>query len=143
MLSNFSPNSWWDKSPYKLFIGSKVQWSVFDFVFLIKWSPLSSCSPTKTFFKTSFPKQSVWNYFGNVMHWFPSKFSSEIAATSWQHERSISLISFLRHLQIHQSLHPILFIPALLGETFSSSLLSSSFESLSLLLDSLASFSGS
>ena len=59
------------------------------------------------------------------MHWFPSKFSSEIAAASWQHKQSVSLISYLQRPQIHQSLCPALFISAFLGERFSSSLPSS------------------
>ena len=105
-MSDFPQSTWWENSrvffpkssiypPYRLYIGSKVQWSVLDFVFFFKLVTFSvMCSPIKTFFKTIFSKQSVWNCFDIVMQWSPSKFSSEIAGTSWQHKQSMSLFPF-------------------------------------------------
>ena len=87
MWSNFWQNTWWKKSlpliylPYKLFIGRKGQLSVFDFVFFFK--------------QVSF--KSGWNSFSIFMHWFPSKYSSEIAAASWQHKQSISYFFYNAH----------------------------------------------
>ena len=105
-MSDFPQSTWWENSrvffpkssiypPYRLYIGSKVQWSVLDFVFFFKLVTFSfMCSPIKTFFKIIFSKQSVWNCFDIVMQWSPSKFYSEIAGTSWQHKQSMSLFPF-------------------------------------------------
>ena len=105
-MSDFPQSTWWENSrvffpkssiypPYRLYKGSKVQWSVLDFVFFFKLVTFSfMCSPIKTFFKIIFSKQSVWNCFDIVMQWSPSKFYSEIAGTSWQHKQSMSLFPF-------------------------------------------------
>ena len=52
----------------KSFLGSNAQSSVFDFFSFSSGSPLASFSPTKTFFKTSFYKLSVYNCFDIVIH---------------------------------------------------------------------------